>query len=69
MIAIYPSGTPVKLKTSELDGLITEARIIGEMVMYLVAYFENGAYTEKWLYEFQFAVTGPVTPRTVGFLT
>lgn len=68
MIAIYPSGTPVKLKLADFDGQILAAEIRGDQVSYLVAYFEGGAYVEKWLFEFQFVVQGEVSPRQVGFI-
>lgn len=54
MIEIYTQGTPVVVANSGYAGQITEARIIGDQVLYLVAYFQNGAYEEKWFSDFQF---------------
>lgn len=66
MIEIYKQGTPVVVANSGYAGQITEARIIGDQVLYLVAYFQNGAYEEKWFSDFQFT-TEAARESKVGF--
>lgn len=68
MIEIYKQGTPVVVVNSGYAGQITEARIIGDQVLYLVAYFQNGSYGEKWFGDFQFT-TEAVRESKVGFKT
>ena len=68
MISILPTGTEVKLRISDLQGVVLEAGIRVSEVSYLVAYWESGNYTEKWFHEFQFDVVGTVRPIPVGFV-
>jgi hypothetical protein len=49
-----------------LEGIITEVRIAGDSVLYLVGYFENGAYAEKWFIEAQFDVVESAGTLPIG---
>lgn len=69
MIFVFRTGTKVKLQLSSLEGIILEAGIRDSCVSYLVGFFENGSYTEKWFLECQFVgIDGPQV-HTIGFKT
>ena len=53
-ISVYPSGTIVKMKLADLDGMITCSAIRFDKVQYEVTYFNKGAYETVWMNENEF---------------
>lgn len=65
MIEVYPCGTQVTSKLSNVNGIITGLSIRFANVSYEVSYFSGHDYKQIWLYECEFTTT--VAKDKIGF--
>lgn len=67
MTEVYPCGTQVTSKLSNIDGIITAISIRFSNVSYEIGYFSGHEYKQIWLYECEFVTS--VTKDKIGFKT
>lgn len=66
-IKIFPHGTPIKTKYSNIEGVIVACKIANKDVSYQVSYFHNGINEMCWLYDIEFSVTSLFSTKNIGF--
>lgn len=67
MTEVYPCGTNVTSKLSNVNGIITGLSIRFANVSYEISYFSGHDYKQIWLYECEFTTT--TTKEQIGFKT
>ncbi len=63
---ILSSGTIVKTKMGNIEGIITGATIRFNNVSYEISYFMDGEYKEAWLNEVEFTIDN-IERQKIGF--
>ncbi len=66
---VYACGTAVRLKRSELDGVITAISIRDQRVTYGISYYEGGKYVENYFCDYEFCILIKTQMVNIGLNT
>lgn len=68
MIKVVPCDTFVNIRLGNIPGYIIGIRILGDSVGYLVSYFWNNAFSERWFSPCELEFQDDIKKQSIGFI-